>query len=51
MLEDAAEPEEIEEPLTTMEEPMEEIESAVEIETTADAAEPLHQNRSRWQNL
>jgi len=41
MLEDAAEPEEIEEPLTTMEEPMEEIESAVEIETTADAAESI----------
>lgn len=41
MLEDAAEPEAIEEPLTTMEEPMEEIESAVEIETTADAAESI----------
>lgn len=41
MLEDAAEPEAIEEPLTTMEEPMEEIESAVEIETMADAAESI----------
>lgn len=41
MLEDAAEPEAIEEPLTTMEEPMEEIESIVEIETTADAAESI----------
>ncbi len=41
MLEDAAEPEAIEEPLTTMEEPMEEIESAVEIETPADAAESI----------
>lgn len=41
MLEDAAEPEAIEEPLATMEEPMEEIESAVEIETTADAAESI----------
>ena len=41
MLEDEAEPEAIEEPLTTMEEPMEEIESAVEIETTADAAESI----------
>lgn len=41
MLEDTAEPEAIEEPLTTMEEPMEEIESAVEIETTADAAESI----------
>lgn len=41
MLEDEAEPEVIEEPLTTMEEPMEEIESAVEIETTADAAESI----------
>lgn len=41
MLEDAAEPEAIEEPLTIMEEPMEEIESAVEIETTADAAESI----------
>lgn len=41
MLEDEAEPEAIEEPLTTMEEPMEEIKSAVEIETTADAAESI----------
>lgn len=41
MLEDEAEPEAIEEPLTTMEEPMEEIESAVKIETTADAAESI----------
>ena len=41
ILEDEAEPEAIEEPLTTMEEPMEEIESAVEIETTADAAESI----------
>ena len=41
MLEDAAEPEAIEEPFTTMEEPMEEIVSAVEIETRADAAESI----------